>query len=252
MYLFFHDICPQLCRLFAFFLGNQIDFNMDLIKQRLLDAQNKAGFLFSEMEARNIIAPGKTEKQINIEVYNLAYELFGIKKYWHKRIVRAGENTLLPYKENPANLFIRENDIVFLDFGPVFEEWEADFGRTFVLGNNKYMLKLQSDIMVAFQEAKAFFNSKSSVTGGGMNHFVRSLAKKYNWEFTNDHCGHLIGQFPHEKVEDHEIQSYLHLDNDIDLKALDSNGKQRHWILEIHFVDKKRKIGGFTEELLTI
>jgi hypothetical protein len=26
----------------------------------------------------------------------------------------------------------------------------------------------------------------------------------------------------------------------------------RHWILEIHFVDRARQIGGFFEELLTV
>ena len=30
------------------------------------------------------------------------------------------------------------------------------------------------------------------------------------------------------------------------------NGDQRNWILEIHFVDKKEKIGGFFEQLLTL
>jgi Xaa-Pro dipeptidase len=32
---------------------------------------------------------------------------------------------------------IGDDDIVFCDFGPVSEEWEADFGRTFVLGSDR-------------------------------------------------------------------------------------------------------------------
>ena len=28
-------------------------------------------------------------------------------------------------------------------------------------------------------------------------------------------------------------------------------GEKRNWILEIHFVDKKKEIGGFFEQLLT-
>jgi Xaa-Pro dipeptidase len=31
----------------------------------------------------------------------------------------------------------------------------------------------------------------------------------------------------------------------------DANGNRREWILEIHFVDRERKIGGFFEQLLT-
>ena len=45
-----------------------------------------------------------------------------------------GRNTLHPYKSNPENLLLKEDDILFIDFGPVFEDWEADFGRTYVKG----------------------------------------------------------------------------------------------------------------------
>ena len=74
-----------------------------------------------------------TEKELNEEVYALAEQMFGIRTYWHKRIVRSGPNTLYPYADNPPDRIITEDDIVFLDFGPVFERWEADFGRTYVL-----------------------------------------------------------------------------------------------------------------------
>jgi len=33
---------------------------------------------------------------------------------------------------------------------------------------------------------------------------------------------------------------------------MDTAGRPRHWILEIHFVDRQRRIGGFFEELLTV
>ncbi len=36
------------------------------------------------------------------------------------------------------------------------------------------------------------------------------------------------------------------------MRDLDAEGQQRHWILEIHFVDHARQIGGFYEELLTV
>ena len=78
----------------------------------------------------------------------------GISTYWHKRIVRAGRNTLAPYDENPPDLTIGEDDILFLDLGPVFEEWEADFGRTFVVGSDPVKLKLRDDIAAAFADGK--------------------------------------------------------------------------------------------------
>jgi hypothetical protein len=36
------------------------------------------------------------------------------------------------------------------------------------------------------------------------------------------------------------------------MRSLDERGHKRHWILEIHFVDRARRIGGFYEELLTV
>jgi Xaa-Pro dipeptidase len=41
---------------------------------------------------------------------------------------------LLPYDDNPPNLVIGADEILFLDLGPVFEDWEADFVRTIVIG----------------------------------------------------------------------------------------------------------------------
>ena len=62
----------------------------------LIEAEQKAATLFREIENSQLIRPGKTEREINQEVYDMAFKLFCIKKYWHKRIVRGGENTLFP------------------------------------------------------------------------------------------------------------------------------------------------------------
>ena len=88
---------------------------------QLVEAEKKAAELFNEIEIRELIRPGRTEKEINKSIYDLAFEMFKIKKYWHKRIVRSGPNTLYPYDENPKNLIVEKDDIVFLDFGPIFE-----------------------------------------------------------------------------------------------------------------------------------
>ena len=117
--------------------------NMIKSYQNLIDAENKAAILFAEIAKRGLIVAGKSEKELNNEVFKLAFELFRIDKYWHKRIVRAGKNTLLPYKENPPNETLQNDDILFFDFGPVFEDWEADVGKTYVLGNNEQKLKLK-------------------------------------------------------------------------------------------------------------
>lgn len=85
--------------------------------ENLLEAEKKALNLFHVAETRGLIVAGKTEKQLNEELFALAFELYGIKKFWHKRIVRSGKNTLHPYKENPPDLTIQQDDILFFDFG---------------------------------------------------------------------------------------------------------------------------------------
>src|SRR5580658_5071202 len=151
--------------------------------RELCEAQAKAEQLFREVESRGLIRSGITESGLNAEIYALAEEMYGITTYWHKRIVRAGKNTLLPYAENPPDLTIGEDDILFLDLGPVFEEWEADFGRTFVVGNDPMKLKLRDDVGKAFAEGKRYFQQTPDITARQLFAYATSLAGKFGWEF---------------------------------------------------------------------
>ncbi len=222
------------------------------IKQELIEAEQKACYLFETIEKKGLIQVGKTEHQLNMEVFELAFQLFGIKKYWHKRIVRAGKNTLFPYKENPPDLTLQADDIVFFDFGPVFEEWEADIGRTYVMGTNEKKLKLKNDIELAWREGKEFYDAnKESITGAAFYEYTTRLASKYGWDYGNGHCGHLIGNFPHEQLIGEETINYIHPLNNTKMSDKDKNGNKRFWIYEIHFVDTKLEIGGFFEQLVS-
>jgi Xaa-Pro dipeptidase len=220
--------------------------------QELLQAQAHAEALFRAVEARGLIRPGITESGLNAEIYALAQELFGIKTYWHKRIVRAGKNTLLPYAENPPDHTIDEDDILFLDLGPVFEQWEADFGRTFVVGSDPLKLKMRGDVESAFAEGKQYFKDHPELTSREYFHYIESLARKYDWEWGGPIAGHLIGQFPHERIADDKVTLYVHPASNLLMRSLDEEDQQRHWILEIHFVNREKEIGGFYEELLTV
>jgi Xaa-Pro dipeptidase len=218
----------------------------------LLDAQRKAEALFSEIQTQGLIRPGAKESEINEAIYALAGSMYGISRYWHKRIVRAGRNTLAPYDENPPDLTVGEDDIVFLDFGPVFEEWESDFGRTYVVGNDPLKRKLCRDIEEAFASGKRHFHEHPEITAAELYAYAQQLAVQYGWEYGGPIAGHLIGVFPHEKIAGDKITLYVHPKNNNRMRMPDASGRKRHWIFEIHFVDRAREIGGFYEELLTI
>jgi Xaa-Pro dipeptidase len=216
-----------------------------------LHTQRKAECLFCEIEERGLIRSGISEGRLNEDIYNLAKEMYDITTYWHKRIVRSGRNTLAPYDENPANLIIGEDDILFLDLGPVFENWEADFGRTFVIGSDPLKLKLRDDVGTAFAEGKRYFHETPDITASQLFAHALSLAHKFGWEFGGPIAGHLIGHFPHERIAGDKVTFYAHPDSHLPMRSLNKNGQKRHWILEIHFIDRERQIGGFFEELLT-
>ena len=131
----------------------------DLRAEMLLDAQNKAEQLFAEIEHRGMIRAGVRETQLSDEIRDLAAEMFGVDRHWHKRIVRAGENTLQPYRQNPPDRTIADDDILFCDFGPIFEGWEADFGRTFVLGDDAGKHALCADLPRVWAKGRDYFDS---------------------------------------------------------------------------------------------
>ncbi len=224
---------------------------MSTVRKKLAEAEAKALQLFKSAEERNLFVPGKSEEELNKEIYGLALELYGIDKYWHKRIVRSGSNTLLPYNENPPELVLQSDDILFLDFGPIFEDFEADFGRTYVIGNDPYKLKLKHDTEAVWNEVKQWFYRQKNVTGSQLFTHAVDTSKKYGWAFGGEIAGHLIGQFPHERLEKGNYSLYVHPGNPNDMSLPDVNGNKREWILEIHLVDREKQIGGFFEQLLT-
>ena len=219
---------------------------------RLLDAQAKAVALFAAVEADGIIAPGVLETAASNEIRDLAAEMFGVSRHWHKRIVRAGVNTLEPYKENPPDRAIAADDIVFLDFGPIFEAWEADFGRTFVVGDDPVKLRLRDALPVVWEAGRRHFAADPDITGEQLYDFMVAEAERAGWEFGGTIAGHLVGEFPHEVIAGDKIESYIARGNTTPMRRLDAVGLACHWILEVHLVDRERQIGGFHEELLDL
>ena len=224
---------------------------MNETKQKLLLAQAKTAELFTAIEDRGLILPGKTEKDLSGEIAALAKAVFGIERYWHKKIVRTGINTLQPFNGNPVDRAIEKDDILFIDFGPVVDGYEADFGRTFVLGSHPLKLKLKNDVENAWHDAKAWYTKQDSLTGAAFFNYIVSLARYYGWEFGNAIAGHIVGPFPHEQPADpSDLCLDIHPDNHSSILLADINGNDRHWILEIQFVDRANNIGAFFEQLL--
>jgi Xaa-Pro dipeptidase len=225
---------------------------MDDTSRALLAAQIKAEALFQEVVERRMVSAGKLESELTAQIHALAQSRFGLRRHWHKRIARSGPNTLLTYHDECADRRIAADDIVYLDFGPVFEEWEADFGRTYVVGDDPIKHRLVGDLAKSFSSGKKLYRESPNLTAGQLYDHVAGLAATYGWEFGNLAAGHLIGRFPHERRPADPDHLRIRHGNSIPLRELDESGNPRHWILEVHFIDRAREIGGFFEELLTV
>jgi Xaa-Pro aminopeptidase len=224
---------------------------MNDVKQHLFAAEQKAKELFNTVEQRGLIVAGKTEQQLCDEIVQIAKEDFGVDTHWGKKIVRTGVNTLTPYIGNAPNLVIQEDDILFFDFHPVFNGWEADLGRTYVLGNDLLKLKIKKDVEAAWHEANAWYFKQTNLTGAEYFNYVTDLTKRYGYEFGNPIAGHIVGYYPHEQPDDpNDLCLDVHPDNHKDILGLDKHGNPRHWMLELHFVDRANNIGAFFEQLL--
>ncbi|MGW7576501.1 M24 family metallopeptidase [Streptomyces sp. NPDC054765] len=226
--------------------------NESVRAERLLEAQAKAEALFHEIAARGLVTSGESERAVSDRIRDLANEMFGTTRHWHKRIIRSGPNTLQPYRENPPNRIIGTDDIAFADFGPIFEEYEADFGRTYVLGDDPAKHRLRDDLPKVFAAARQAFEADPDITGKQLYAQVEHLAVEAGWTLGGWHAGHLVGEFPHETIDGADIESYIAPGNDTPLRRTDKAGRSCHWILEIHLIDTEREIGGFYEQLLDL
>ena len=56
----------------------------------------------------------------------------------------------------------------------------------------------------------------------------------------------------HKSLAENMTTGYADAAHHEPMRGLDSLGRERHWIIEIHFVDRARGIGAFFEELLTV
>ena len=133
---------------------------MDPIAQSLWTAQQQAAALFGQVVENGLIQAGKLESELSHDIYQLALNGFGVRRHWHDRIVRCGPNTLMGYYDKVEDRRIAADDIIYLDFGPVFNAWEADFGRSYALGPDPEKHRLVRDIGSAFEQGKQHFGKR--------------------------------------------------------------------------------------------
>lgn len=209
--------------------GNKFDLS------KLIDARNLAKEIAYELKDQ--ITPGMTEAHAH-KLYKEICLRHGITKQWHAPKLRFGPNTLLNFGDVSAEYTLKENDIFFIDIGPVINEHEADFGETFYLGNNPEHKKICASQRSVFDEVRNHW-LETHKTGLALYEYAKEVSQKHGFILNMDQDGHRIGDFPHQLFYKGS------------LKDCDESIIPNAWILEIHLWNPDRKFGAFFEDLLT-
>ena len=216
----------------------------------LLAAERKAEALFAAIETQGLVRLGRTETEVDQDIYALAEQSFGVRKHWHKRIVRCGPNTVCIFAENPPVRTITEDDTVFLDLGPVFDESEADVGRTYVMDDDSEKHRLCQDLPRIFETIKQYFDDHRDVTGADLYAYAQQCAESAGWLFGGAIAGHIVGEFPHARIPGDKDLYRISPANTQRMRDPDASGHMKYWIVEVHLVDRARTFGGFYERLV--
>lgn len=207
-------------------------FQNDLLKS----ARDKS--LAVIIEASNIIKPGMSENEAKKLVQDIQARM-GAPKSWHPPQIRFGENTLLPFgQKGIENPVLKENDIYFLDIGPIFDGHEGDVGRPFFVGNNTEMAKCCRDAALIWQAVRNHWINTNE-NGKELYQFARNCAQNHGWQLSLDEAnGHRISDFPHAARMRGTIEGF------------EQKPSANRWILEIQIKHPTKAFGAFYEDLL--
>ncbi len=188
-------------------------------------------------ELSSLIRPGMTEAQAH-QFYKELSEKYGIQKQWHPPKLRFGPNTLKNFRDESAPHLLQEEDIFFIDIGPVIEGHEADYGETFVLGNIFDQKHIADCSQKVFHEVSQFWKTHPC-QGDELYEFAKKRSAHYGYHLNMGSDGHRIGDFPH------------HIFFKGGLLECEENLVPNAWILEIHLWNQQRSFGAFFEDILT-
>ncbi len=212
----------------------------------MVAAEKRAEALMAAIEGADLMRAGRPESDIEADIYALARDRFGVENHWHKRIVRSGPNTLTTALDEPPVRTLDADDIIYIDLGPVFEEWEADIGRTYVIGAHPGA-PLVAALPRVFDAIQARYRGAPDMTGAELWDVALEAAADAGWRFGGKIAGHIVSAFPHGKLG---ASGVIWPANTKRLRDPDEDGNARHWILEVHLVEPAGTYGGFYERLL--
>lgn len=203
-----------------------------------------AGFLDMRSRTRSAvhviaeqITPGMSEEQAK-ELARQALKDLDMRRGWHHIIVRCGPNTTKDFMEcSEPDIVLRDNDIFFVDIGPIYGDFEGDAGDTFVLGDDPDHLRAQRDVHEIWEIVRARWFTERA-TGVQLYEFATETAQSFGWKLNLDLSGHRLSDYPHSAHYDGALA---------EIELAPSPGL---WVLEIAITHPDGTFGAFYEDLL--
>ena len=210
------------------------EYTQKQIVEKTKHAAKVAGELLQEIS--NLIKPGISETEAKKKAVEL-YEKFGIKKNWHNPYIYFGTNTVLTFKDkSKEEKILQEEDIAYIDIGPIIDDVEGDIGHTLVFGNNDLFKELKSQSENIFNIACNYWK-ENNPTGIELYKYIYELTDKTGFLFNLNPAGHLIGSFPHKGWKE-GLNTYPFIP------------EAGYWILEIQIRHPEKSYGAFYEAVL--
>lgn len=203
--------------------------------KKLIHARDVAREMTYELSS--MFRPGMTEDEAH-KLYKELCTKYPVEKQWHPPKLRFGPNSICNFKDVSVPYTLQEEDVFFIDIGPVIDGHEADYGETFAIGNQHLHKNIALRSKTVFDEVKAYWMANKT-TGEKLYEFAKQRAEHYGYVLNMGSDGHRIGDFPH----------HIHFKGA--LPETDEVIIPNAWILEIHLYTKDKKFGAFFEDILT-
>jgi methionyl aminopeptidase len=211
--------------------GTGETFSLD----RLMDVRartRKAVHLIAQQ-----VQPGMAEDEAKAVARDILRSM-EMRRGWHHIIVRCGPNTTKDFMEkSDPGVVLAENDIFFVDIGPIYGDTEGDAGDTFVFGSDPDHLRAKKDVRLIWDQVRDTWLAEG-VTGKELYDHALDVAAAHGWKLNLDLSGHRLSEFPHS----------AHYDGPLAEVAFRPNPNL--WVLEIAIAHPERKFGAFYEDLL--
>ncbi|HEY6471878.1 MAG TPA: M24 family metallopeptidase [Acidimicrobiales bacterium] len=183
------------------------------------------------------VKPGMAEEEAKAIARDILKDM-GMRRGWHHIIVRCGSNTTKDFMErSEPGVVLGENDIFFVDIGPIYENTEGDAGDTFVFGSDPDHLRARKEVRLIWDDVRAKWFA-DGVTGKELYDYAIEVAGSFGWKLNMDLSGHRLSEFPHS----------AHYDGP--LAEVEFRPNPNLWVLEIAIAHPERKFGAFYEDLL--